>query len=60
MEDSCKEKDHKVLLVVVSGIKTGDPKTNGMEKKEKVMVKAKIIVQYPNQGAILIPDGVAY
>ena len=24
------------------------------------MVKAKIIAQYINQGAILIPDGVAY
>jgi len=38
----CKDKEHKVLLVVVSGLKPG------------------IIAQYTNQGAIIIPDGIAY
>jgi hypothetical protein len=47
-------------MVVVSGIRPGDPATTDTSKKEKVMVKAKIIAQYTNQGAIVIPDGVAY
>jgi hypothetical protein len=33
MEEYCKDKDHKVLLVVVSGIKPGDPESIGTEKK---------------------------
>ena len=33
MENYCKDKDHKVLLVVVSGVKPGDPQTIGAEKK---------------------------
>lgn len=47
-------------MVVVSGIKPGDPATTDTNKSDKVMVKAKIIAQYTGQGAIVIPDGVAY
>jgi len=52
----CKDKEHKVLLVVVSGLKPGEEQKD----KTKVVFKAKIIAQYTNQGAIIIPDGVAY
>jgi len=58
MEKYCNDKEHKVLLVVVSGVKPGEPIDGA--KKELVTVKAKIIAQYVNQGAIVIPDGIAY
>lgn len=52
----CKDKEHKVLLVVMSGLKPGEQQKD----KSKVIFKAKIIAQYTNQGAIILPDGVAY
>ncbi len=58
MQKYCNDKEHKVLLVVVTGVK-GTNESKGEEAK-KPIAKTKIIAQYVDQGAIILPDGVAY